>query len=142
MGEYFVEKGIKRTVLEGGFVVEGCGGACPYDKYYDRDRFMMRLGSKNLTVLNSCIGKYNDLTRLYLGNNNLTSLPESIGNLSALTHLNLYNNNLTSLPESIRNLDKKGIVVNILYNNFTEDYKTHIKEDLFPLANSVGFLYL
>ena len=73
----------------------------------------------------------------------ISSIPESIGNLKKLQNLEISNNtNLTTLPDSISNLDGADINVILTNNNFSDDYKEYIKNNLFPIANQNGHLQI
>ena len=102
----------------------------------------LELSDNQLTTLPDIIGNLSSLKYLYLYRNQLTTLPDSIGDLSSLKYLNLDFNNLTTLPDTIGNLDNDNIYIYLRNNNFTEDYKDHIRNDLFPIANANGHLYL
>jgi len=133
-----------------GYVVRRCGsddeldcsGGCIYDEEFYSNDDEIYLNDRNLNELDKCICCYKSLDTLEANNNNLANIPDSICNMEYLLDLCLNNNQLTTLPECIGNLDKPWVHIYLENNNFTDEYKDHIKNDLFPIANENGHLYL
>ena len=97
----------------------------------------------SLTAISDNIYSMQNIKRFAIGEcSDLTSVSDKIGNMNLTLLWLKYNPNLSVLPDSIRNLDNETISVELLENNFTDDYKDHIRNDLFPIANANGHLQL